>query len=432
MGELTQEQIDAMLRGEEVKADGAIPGNEADAMAAVKAQMENEEQSGAANELSSGGAVARSADGDIREIKEPLSDFMTADEVDALGEISNICMGTSATTMSAILGRKVVITTPTVSLFKPQNVLAAYRSPFLAISVGYEGGIVGKNLLVLKDYDAAVITDIMMGGEGAVDKNNVVLNEIHLSAISEIMNQMIGSSATAMSNMLGRSVNITPPYAVNMDVGADVSGLLEDTELLIRISFDMEIENVLSSKLMQLMSLPLAKELVESQLGNASAQQSAPAAAQPAPASAHAPAAQSAPTAAHASAAQPAPTAAHASAAPKSEAPKPMVSVKKAEIASFDPPSVSPQSAATDGNLGLINDIPLQVTVELGRTHKSLQEVMNFGVGTIIMLDRLAGEAVDVIVNGKKIARGEVVVIDENYGVRISEIFSANSDTGDK
>ena len=417
MGELTQEQIDAMLRGEEVKA--AMPGDEADAMAAVKAQMESEEQSGSANDLSQGVAVARSADEDVREIKEPLADFMTAYEVDALGEISNICMGTSATTMSAILGRKVVITTPKVALFKPQNVLAAYRSPFLAISVGYEGGIVGKNLLVLKDYDAAVITDIMMGGEGVVDKNNVVLNEIHLSAISEIMNQMIGSSATAMSNMLGRSVNITPPYAVNMDVGADVSGLLEETELLIRISFDMEIENVLNSKLMQLMSLPLAKELVQSQLGNASAQQSAPAA-RPAPASAPAPAA------------RPAPAAAHASAAPKSEEPKPMVSVKKADIASFDPPSVSPHGEAADGNLGLINDIPLQVTVELGRTHKSLQEVMNFGVGTIIMLDRLAGEAVDVIVNGKKIARGEVVVIDENYGVRISEIFSANSDAGDK
>ena len=185
-----------------------------------------------------------------------------------------------------------------------------------------------------------------------------------------------------------------------------MGSLLPGCAMLVRTSFDMEIEGVLHSQLLQVTPLEMAKELAQSQL-------SPP---EPAPAPAPAPASAPKPAPAPASAPKPAP-------APKRRpAPERMVSVQEAACEDFDDEG---ETAVTDaGNLRLINDIPLQVTVELGRTHKSLQEVMNFGVGSVIILDRLAGEPVDVIVNGKRIAKGEVVVIDENYGVRINEIFS--------
>ena len=395
MSDLTQEQIDAMLQNEDIHLEG-----EDDKIQKMVDQAQKEGEDGQTSE-SEGPAVAKHTDNCGTEIPEDIQGFLTGDQIDAIGEIGNICMGTSATTMSSILGHKVVITTPQVQLFKPENALAAYNCPFLAVSVGYSEGLEGKNLLILKDVDAAIITDVMMGGDGNIDKDNVVLTDIHMSAISEIMNQMIGSSATALSNMLGRAVNITPPQAQYIEVGGDVGSLLPGSAMLVRTSFDMEIEGVLHSQLLQMMPLEMAKELVQSQLSPE------PAASAPAPAPNPAPAPASAP----------------AHAAPKRRpAPERMVSVQEAACEDFDDEE---NNTVTDaGNLQLINDIPLQVTVELGRTHKSLQEVMNFGVGSVIILDRLAGEPVDVIVNGKRIAKGEVVVIDENYGVRINEIFS--------
>lgn len=400
MSDLTQEQIDAMLRNEEIQMEGGE-----DKIQKIVDQAQKEGEEGQATESGSP-AVAQSMDNN-GEMPENITGYLTTNEIDAVGEIGNICMGTSATTMSSILGHKVVITTPRVCLFTPENALAAYKCPFLAVSVGYSEGIQGKNLLILKDVDAAIITDVMMGGDGNIDKDNIVLTDIHMSAISEIMNQMIGSSATALSNMLGNPVNITPPKAQYIDIGGDVGTLLPGSSLLVRTSFDMEIEGVLHSQLLQMMPLELAKELADSQLSPASEPEPAPS---PKPAPAAAP---------------------HPAPAPQRPKPKPerMVSVQEPVCEDF---GSEPVSGVTDvGNLQLISDIPLQVTVELGRTHKSLQEVMNLGVGSVVILDRLAGEPVDVIVNGKRIAKGEVVVIDENYGVRINEIFSGISNGSD-
>ena len=401
MSDLTQEQIDALLRNEEIHVEG-----EDDKIQKMVDQAQKEGEEGVTSETE-GPVVAKHLDNN-GEMPEDIVGYLTNDQIDAIGEIGNICMGTSATTMSSILGHRVVITTPRVQLFKPENALAAYSCPFLAVSVGYSEGIEGKNLLILKDVDAAIITDVMMGGDGNIDKDNIVLTDIHMSAISEIMNQMIGSSATALSNMLGRSVNITPPQAQYIEVGGDVGSLLPGSAMLVRISFDMEIEDILHSQLLQMMPLELAKELADSQLSPAPKPEPEPA---PAPAPAPAP---------RAAAPAPAP-------APKPK-PQPMVSVSEAACEDFGDDSNGGLDAA---NLQLINDIPLQVTVELGKTHKSLQEVMNLGVGSVVILDRLAGEPVDVIVNGKRIAKGEVVVIDENYGVRINEIFNGTASEND-
>ena len=399
MSELTQEQIDAMLRGEDLHIDT----EDDKVQGLVNAAQAEKEQGGARPSDAPAMATPKEA---VDEIKEDITQYLSEDEVDALGEIGNIAMGTSATTMSAILGHRVLITTPQVELFKPENALTAYRCPFLAVTVGYLNGLEGKNLLILKEYDAAVITDVMMGGDGNIEWNRASsLSEIHFSAISEIMNQMIGSSATAMSNMLGVTVNITPPQAVRIDVGEDVSTLMGPSNLLIRTSFDMEIEGILKSTLLQIMPLDLAGRMIQSQLT---------------PEEAPAPKAPPVRAAAFPAVKKPEPR----RAAPLRETQQQtMVPVKKAVCQNFE--EEVPGSIPEDiGNLELINDIPLQVTVELGKTHKSLLEVMHFGVGTVVMLDRLAGEPVDVIVNGKRIAKGEVVVIDENYGVRINEIFS--------
>lgn len=377
MSDMTQEEIDALVNGTRT---------------AVTQEM-----------FAEGEKESQTIEGADTAIREDISAYFSPEQVDALGEIGNICMGTSATTMYSLLGRRVNITTPNVGLYKAENVLSAYEWPFLAISVEFTEGMFGKNLLIIKDVDAAVITDLLMGGEGVVDKNKIVLNEIHLSAMSEVMNQMIGSAATAMANMMSHEVNISPPEIQRSSADDVVSNFLDGTPLVIKISFDMEIEGLLKSNLMQIMPVEMAKLMIDKLMPQENTNH-ATKVAQTADAPIQAPKAQ-----------KPAAT-------PPQE-PKRVQQVKQATYDSFDEPFTTASGDISNINYDLINDIPLQVTVELGKAKKNLHEVLNFGIGSIIVLDKLAGELVDVIVNGKRIARGEVVVIDDNYGVRITEII---------
>lgn len=381
MSDLTQEEIDAIVNG---TSTTTVRDN--------MAEDEKELQSFEERDIAA---------------QEDISAYFSADEVDALGEIGNICMGSSATTMYALLGRRVNITTPRVGMYKSENVLSAFQWPFLAISVEFTEGMIGKNLLVMKDYDAAIITDLLMGGEGTVDKKNIVLNEIHLSAMSEVMNQMIASAATAMANMMSHEVNISPPEVQEATASDDVSRFLDGSSLVLKISFDMEIEGLLKSKLMQMMTIDMARSMIKKLMPTED----------PDPVPAPKPVAAPPPP--------PPPSPAPQPAAQRPEAPpepKRVQAVKPATYQSFDEPPAS-SAQITNVNYDLINDIPLQVTVELGKARKNLSEVMNLGVGSIIVLDKQAGELVDVIVNGKRLAKGEVVVIDDNYGVRITEII---------
>ncbi|NLT15781.1 MAG: flagellar motor switch phosphatase FliY [Clostridiales bacterium] len=386
MSDLTQEEIDALISGTKTKTTDDIMAEEERDVQALEAM-----------------------DADIQ---EDITEYFSHDQVDALGEIGNICMGTAATTMYALLGRRVSITTPKVGLFKAENVLASFKWPFLAISVEYTEGMFGKNLLIIKDYDAAIITDLLMGGEGNIDRDKIVLNEIHLSAMSEVMNQMIGSSATAMADMMSNEVNIAPPEVQQAEPHQDVSSFLDGAPLVIKISFDMVIEGLLKSKLMQIMPVEMAQTMINKLMP---AEPKEPEKPKNAPAgyagSPNVPAAGE-------SRQQSAGARSQAPAEPKRVQP-----VKPASYESFDEPFISSQAEISSVNYDLINDIPLQVTVELGKAKKNLSDVLNFGIGSIIVLDKLAGELVDVIVNGKRIAKGEVVVIDDNYGVRITEIL---------
>lgn len=355
--------------------------------------------------LLSGGASGGAID-----LSSSSGGMLTEVEKDALGEIGNISMGTAATTLSTLLGKRVSITTPRVSETTRSQLQSEYPLPYVVVDVGYTSGLEGSNLLVIKKTDVGIIVDLMMGGDGTNPPAD--LSDLHFSAISEAMNQMMGSATTSMSTMFGRRIDISPPQMNLVDFAENELNDKIDASLepLVQVSFRMEIENLLDSEIMQIIPLVNAKEMVNTLLGVNEAP--APAKTAPPPA------------------AKPAAPAAAAPSAPPSARPAPQmpaIPVGQSEVivqpAQFVPLNQS-GIAAQVSNIDLIMDVPLQITVELGKTRKTIKEILDFGPGSIIQLDKLAGEPVDLLVNGKMIAKGEVVVIDENYGVRITAIIS--------
>ena len=352
-------------------------------------------------------------------------------ERDAVGEVANISMGSSATTLYSLVNRKVNITTPVVSMVDWKSMIDDYERPCVFIQIHYTSGLDGTNILVLREHDVKVITDLMMGGDGTNTEGE--LGELHLSAISEAMNQMMGASATSLSTMLGTMIDISPPEASLLDLteyqsGADIAPFLGGT--FVKVAFAMQIGDLVDSTIMQLYPIEFAKKLVQTfmDMESASGAQAEP---EPAP--------------------QPAPQQGMGMGMdmnmgmpqmgmnmnmgmPQMGMPQmgmgmpqmgmnmgmPQMNVQPAQFQSF-----SPEYAATQANenIGLIMDVPLNVTVELGRTSKSISEILDFAPGTIIELDKIAGEPIDVLVNGKFVAKGEVVVIEESFAVRVTEII---------
>ena len=342
-------------------------------------------------------------------------------ERDALGEIGNISMGGAATTLSVLLGRKVSITTPTVSVSNLKALKEKYPVPFLVVEVGYSIGIEGNNVLCIQAKDAAIIADLMMGNDGTNPDQE--LSELHMSAVSECMNQMMGSVATSLSSMFNKKVDITPPVVTLVDLGTEevVSKLLDKVDPIIQASFRMEVDGLIDSEIMQLLPVDVAKEMVDAlmnQQPDVDNEEEAVAAAAAPPPPAAAPAAAPPPAAPAAAAAAPAN---YGYGAPPMQ--PHVASNVPVQSAQFTPLSSVPVQV-NDANIGLILDVPLQVNVELGRTKKSIKDILDLTKGSIVELDKLAGEPVDIMVNGKYLAKGEVVVIDENFGVRITEIVS--------
>lgn len=371
--------------------------------------------------LLSGGAGGDSPADDAA----PAADASSTDDAgitdmerDALGEIGNISMGGAATTLSVLLGRKVSITTPTVSVSNLRTLKERYPIPFLVVEVGYSVGIEGNNVLCIQARDAAIIADLMMGNDGTNPDEE--LSEIHMSAVSESMNQMMGSVATSLSSMFNKKVDITPPVVTLVDLGTAevVSKLLDKVDPIIQTSFRMEVDGLIDSEIMQLLPLDVAKDMVDAlmnQQADVDNEEEAIVAAAAEPPPAAAPAAAAAPVAAAA-----APDNYGYGAPPMQPHVASNVPVQSAQ---FTPLSSVPVQV-NDANIGLILDVPLQVNVELGRTKKSIKDILDLTKGSIVELDKLAGEPVDIMVNGKYLAKGEVVVIDENFGVRITEIVS--------
>ena len=362
--------------------------------------------------------------------------LLTDAEKDAIGEVANISMGASATTLFSVVNRKVNITTPVVRLATWKNVLEDYEKPCVFILIKYTQGLDGSNILILKEHDVKIITDLMMGGDGS--NTDGELGELHLSAISEAMNQMMGASSTALSTMFGKMIDISPPEASLIDLtafksGGDIADFLEGT--FVKISFRMQIDELVDSTIMQLYPVEFAKDVYDTFLlnqddGDAPAAAPAP---EPTPAPAPAPAPQPMPQAQPMQAPQMDMSQMQMMpqmGMPQMAMPQMQMMPQMAMQPGMNVQPVQFQSFAGDfnpmqsqENIELIKDVPLEVTVELGRTSKSISEILDFAPGTIIELDKIAGEPIDVLVNGKFVAKGEVVVIEESFGIRVTEII---------
>ncbi len=440
-GMLSQDEISALLNGMDLSsgADGDTAADPAKAENAGSAGDTAADDSAKTEDSGTPGSEIKS---------DPIDENLLSDtEKDAIGEIANISMGASATTLYSLVNRKVNITTPVVELANWDTVTKDYQRPCVFIQIRYTTGLDGSNIMVLKEHDVKVITDLMMGGDGS--NTDEELGDLHLSAISEAMNQMMGSAATSMSTMLGKMIDISPPEATRIDLqdfkfGGDIADFLSHT--FVKISFRMQIDDLVDSTIIQLYPIDFAKSLYETFI---SSQDAAPA-----------PAAAPPPTPA---APEPVPYVPPAAAAPAgSVSPQQMgmapgygmpqmgmvpgygmpqmgmapgygmpqmdmsqqqsMNVQPAQFQNFSGATGQGQMSGQE-NIGLIMDVPLEVTVELGRTRKSIAEILDFAPGTIIELDKIAGEPVDVLVNGKFVAKGEVVVIEESFGVRVTEII---------
>lgn len=367
---------------------------------------------------------------------------LTDNEKDAIGEIANISMGTAATTLFSLVNRKVEISTPVVSLATWDDIVEAYERPCVFIRIAYTVGLDGNNLLILKENDVKIITDLMMGGDGT--NTDGELGELHLSAICEAMNQMMGSAATSLSSMLNKTIDISPPHADLIDLQENVDEGTIDEFLknpFVKISFKMEIGDLVNSTIMQLYPISFAKEMCASITQNMEQDAAANASATPQPEAKPEPQPTPQPAPQQTMQSQPMMDQGMMGQAmqgqpmmgqPMQGQPmmgQPMMSQPmmgqpvNVQPAQFQPFMGDLSAAFQKENIDLIMDVPLEVTVELGRTSKSIQEILDFAPGTIIELNKIAGEPIDVLVNGKYVAKGEVVVIEESFGVRITEII---------
>lgn len=335
-------------------------------------------------------------------------------EKDLLGEIGNISMGSASTALYQIINQQVNITTPVVSITTFREIKESFETPNIVLDVEYTSGITGRNILVIKTSDASVIANLMMGGDGTVQNHE--LSELEISAVQEAMNQMIGSAATSMATMFSRAVNISPPTSKIWNSKADtISDSIGEDEEVVRVSFRMTIGDLVDSNIMQLLPLSTAKKIVSIMMGNDEEDDVFQNTAAETPTN----------VVVEESAVTREPIMESQPIVEKTiiEKPKPQVEV---HTASFEPLVPSSSQVEAHKNIDLILDVPLEISVVLGKTKKSIKDILSLGTGSLIELDKLAEEPVEILVNGKKIALGEVVVVDENFGVRITNIISGS------
>ena len=367
--------------------------------------------------------------GNIATEEVDANNQLNDEEIDALGEIGNISMGTAATTLFSLLNHKVMITTPKVEVITKKEFEEMLNEQLIAISVDYTIGLTGANLLLLNEKDVRIITDLMMGGEGNPAEEE--LSEFHLSAIAEAMNQMVGSSSTSMSQMFDKKIDISPPKAMQTSSQAEnLEQFIQGEETLVKISFRIQIlENIIDSELMQVIPISFAKDLVQNLLGQHEelideinqALEAEEKKSSPPPSRSVEPTPAPAPT--------PPPSPIQNNYNNYAEPPyRPEKAARNVEAQSIEFPTFDRAPVAyPKENMDVLMDVPLEVSVELGRTHKKIKEILEFGPGSVIELNKLVGEPVDVLVNGKYIAKGEVVVIDENFGIRITDIINTEN-----
>jgi flagellar motor switch protein FliN/FliY len=404
---LSQDEINALLSGMDLSAGGGTDGS--------------------GPGISSGGEL-----------------LLTDMEKDAIGEVANISMGSSATNLYALVNQVVDITTPQVSMSNWDDLLSEYAKPCVLIQIKYTQGLDGSNLLVLKEDDVKIITDLMMGGDGTNIGGE--LGELQMSAIAEAMNQMMGAAATSLSTMLGMKIDISPPTVKHLGYDEMQHIHAEDVEpflgsSFVRITFNMTIGDLINSSIMQLYPLDFSRKIVDTfisvQMGGiaASSQETAGTGSPGGAGQAGGPMGNAMgmnqmgmdPAGMNQMGMNPMGMNPMGNAMGGAAAWNPAMNFQSANVniqpAQFQNFSSDYHAIPGQENIGLIRDVPLEVTVELGRTTKSISDILEFSPGTIIELNRIAGEPIDVLVNGKFVAKGEVVVIEESFGVRVTEII---------
>ena len=389
---LSQEEINALLAGEDLASTGA--------------------------------ESADTSAGDNKIDTEAITDI----DKDLLGEIGNISMGSASTALYQLINQQVNITTPVVSVTTLKEIKEGFETPNIVLDIEYIAGIIGRNILIIKTLDGLVISNLMMGGDGNVTETHD-LSEIEISAVSEAMNQMIGSAATSMATMFGRKVDISPPSAkIVVDGSIPISDAIPEDQPIVRVSFRMTIGDIVDSNIMQIFPIETAKNIVAIMTGEDKEKEVAALEPekdnkkdtivskeiyeQPTPV-------QQQPQQQY----QPEPQYQQQYQQPQYEQPR-MQQPVEVHAATFEP-LVPQNSVPPIKNIDLILDVPLDISVVLGRTKKSIQDILNLGTGSLIELDKLAEEPVEILVNGKQIALGEVVVVDENFGIRITNIVSS-------
>ncbi|OGI00518.1 MAG: flagellar motor switch protein FliN [Candidatus Melainabacteria bacterium GWF2_37_15] len=361
-------------------------------------------------------------------------EILSAQDIDTIGEVGNIFMGSASTTLSQLLGNRVEITAPTVEIF--ENIQESYvaKEDHLIIEVNYTKGLQGTVILALKQKDSAIIADLMMGGNGKIDKPEIT--ELQISAVGEAMNQMVGTASTTLSEMLNTQIKISPPEIKVLEKQKQME-LSKDllTKPIITIKFNLIVGDLIKSEIIQFMSVASAKSQVaevtdmmktmsDDLKHGLKSESVVDSLSSPAPSTAHSSPIQSPPPPPMPQAPPPAPmpqSPPPIQAQPQLQ-PQQQVTVQPVQFSALD--KVQNVLGETNRNLNLVMDVQLELTVELGRTELPIKNVLELTRGSIIELNKVAGESVDLYANGKLIAKGEVVVIEDNFGLRITNIIS--------
>ncbi len=365
-------------------------------------------------------------------------------EIDAVGEILNISMGSAATAVSELLNAKVWITTPKVNVVNVGDLNYDNLEPAICVKIVYVEGITGLNMMVLKQNDVQLILNQLLGNPLVIDPD-FEFDEMSISAVSEIMNQMMGASATALSDLLGMTVDISvpTPYIIEKASFGDLCEM-DASETVVAVTFNLTIDGVMESEFMSVLSLPLAKTLSSKMIEKFQVAEEEQAAAASAPTPAPAPATAPAPAPVQAMPQMPQIPMGEMPQQPMYQMPPqggygypnqyaaygayppppPPVNIQNAQLHQFDAMDFGIPADQKD-NLKLLMGVPLEISVEIGTAKRKVKDILEFTQGTIIELERQAGAPVDIVVNGNLIARGDVVVIDDNFAVRITEIVKS-------
>lgn len=288
---------------------------------------------------------------------------------------STIISGSVLPALSMYLGgRNIHLTNITVEA-KPQNAIANdFPGKNVQVDIDYQGSLNGRNLIIFNTADAGRIGALMMGNDSGA---SVELTEAHLSTVQEFVNQFLSLMANQLSSRTGGNITTTPPA---ISVADSPASLQIPQANPVKITYDFNIEGIASVKMFHVLDGAIVSAVTPAS-GTGMFQQQALGVQQ---------------------------------------------NVHQADISSVKYPQFGETGMAHPASteISMLLDVPMTLTVELGRTSRLVKEILGLGEGSVIELDKLAGEPVDLLVNGKLLAKGEVVVIDENFGVRITDIVT--------